>query len=102
MNSLNTHLSSLRNKVFKLLPMREARDNGEFNHLDEYLENLYSSFSGSFDCYPELANVREIIEVYNNVAFLRSNKDVEFAKWRSFILRSTRLIQTAAARYEEV
>ena len=102
MKTLYTYLSSLRNKVFKLLPMRESYDNGESNHLDEYLENLYSNFSGAFNCYPALSNERELVEVYNNVAFLKSNKDIEFAKWRSFILRSTRLIQVVAARYEEV
>ena len=102
MYTLNTYLSSLRNKVFKLLPMREAYDRGEDNHLDEYLENLCSNFSGAFDCYPELAYIREVVEVYNNVAFLKNNKDVEFAKWRSFILRSTRLIQTVAVKYKEV
>ena len=78
MYTLNTYLSSLRNKVFKLLPMREAYDRGEDNHLDEYLENLCSNFSGAFDCYPELADIREVVEVYNNVAFLKNNKDVEF------------------------
>lgn len=102
MYTLNTYLSSLRNKVFKLLPMREAHDRGEDNHLDEYLENLRSNFSGAFDCYPELAGVREIVEVYNNIVFLKNNQDVEFAKWRSFILRSTRLVQAVAAKYEEV
>ena len=102
MYTLNTYLSSLRNKVFKLLPMREAHDRGEDNHLDEYLENLCSNFSGAFNCYPELADVREIVEVYNNVVFLRHNREVEFTKWRSLILRSTRLIQTVAAKYEEV
>ena len=102
MYTLKTYLSNLRNKVFKLLPMREARDIGEDNHLDEYLENLCSNFSGAFDCYPELADTREIVEVYNNVVFLKNNKDVEFAKWRSIILRSTRLIQTVAAKHEEV
>ena len=99
---LNTYLSSLRNKVFKLLPMREAHDRGDDNHLNEYLENLCSNFSGAFDCYPELADVREIVEVYNNIAFLKSNKEVEFTKWRSIVLRSTRLIQTVAAKHEEV
>ena len=42
MYALKTYLSNLRNKVFKLLPMREAHDKGENNHIDEYLENLCS------------------------------------------------------------
>lgn len=102
MYTLNTYLSSLRNKVFKLLPMREAYDKGEDNHLYEYLGNLCSNFSGAFDCYPELANSKEIVEVYSNLMFLKNDEDIVFSKWRSIILRSTRLIQAVAARYEGV
>lgn len=102
MYTLNTYLSNLRNKVFKLLPMREAQDRGENNHLDEYLENLCSNFLGAFECYPELADIRAVVEVYNNIAFLKNNTEVEFAKWRSIILRSTRLIQTVASEQKEV
>lgn len=102
MYTLNTYLSSLRNKVFKLLPMREAYDNGENNHISEYLENLCANFAGAFDSYPELASAGEVVEVYNNVMFLKGNVDVDFKKWRSLVLRSTRLIQMAAAKYEEV
>lgn len=102
MNTLNTFLPSLRNKVFKLLPMREAYDRGELNHLDEYLENLYSNFSGAFECYQELSSMREIIEAYNNVAFLMNHQDIEFPKWRSIVLRSTRLVQAVFTKHEEV
>ena len=102
MYTLNTYLFSLRNKVFKLLPMREAHDEGEDNHLGEYLDNLCSNFLGAFYCYPELARTSEIVEVYNNVVFLKNNMDVEFGKWRSLILRSTRLIQVVATKREEV
>lgn len=102
MYTLNTYLSGLRNKVFKLLPMREAYDSGENNHIDEYLDNLCANFSGAFDNYPELSDTREIVEVYNNIVFLKNNIGVEFAKWRSVILRSTRLIQTIVSQYEEV
>lgn len=99
---LNTYLTNLRNKVFKLLPMREVHDKGINSHLDEYLDNLYANFAGAFDCYPELADMREIVEVYNNIAFLNSHKDLDFVKWRSCILRSTRLIQAVITRYKEV
>ena len=102
MHALNTYLYNLRNKVFKLLPMREAYENGENNHLDEYLDNLCSNFAGAFNCYSELSDIREIIEVYNNVMFLKDNKNIEFIKWRSIILRSTRLIQSVSDKYKEV
>lgn len=94
MHTLTTYLVSLRNRVFKLLPMREAHDAGENNHLSEYLDNLNINCAGAFDCYPELADMKEIIEVRNNIAFLKNNSDVEFVKWRSIVLRSTRLIQS--------
>ncbi len=101
MHTLNTYLTSLRNKVFKLLPMREAHDRGDKNHLDEYLDNLCANCAGAFDCYPELTTMKEIVEVRNNVVFLKNNENVEFAKWRSIVLRSTRLINSVVLKNEE-
>ena len=105
MNIMNTYLQSLQNKVFKLLPMREAYDNGEQNHLVEYLDNLYATCVGSTTCYPKLAEIKEVVEVDCNIAFLRDNLDsLDFKKWRSMVLRSTRLLHTTIDKYynEEV
>ena len=99
MDILITYLICLRNKIFKLLPMREAHDKGEENHLGDYLENLYVYFDGGFGCYPELTREREIIEALGNVAFLKNNSDIDFKKWRSIILRSIRLVNAVASKY---
>lgn len=98
MDTIETYLVNLQNKVFKLLPMREAHDDGENNHLAEYIENLCANCAGAFACHPNLTNMREVVEVHNNVAFLKNNIDIDFKKWRSIVLRSTRLIHTVAAR----
>lgn len=95
-----TYLVKLQGKIFKLLPMREAHDAGAENHLEEYLKNLCTTYAGAFTCYPELAMVGELAEVYGNIAFL-SNNSVTFSKWRSIVLRSTRLMQAVASRYAE-
>lgn len=99
MDTLETYLSSLQNKVFKLLPMRESYDAGENNHLDEYLVNLCANCEGAFACHPALTSIREIVEVRNNVEFLKNNIDLDFKKWRAIILRSTRLVHNVSARY---
>ena len=101
MKTIVTYLTDLQKKVFKLLPMREAYDCGENNHLYEYLDNLQSNFKGAFICYPELRKKRMLIEVQNNIAFLRNEKDVDFKQWRSTVLRSTRLIQSVLDEYKE-
>lgn len=98
MDTLKICLINLQNKVFKLLPMREAMDKGEDVHLLEYLENLLASVSGAFECYQELSVIEEIVEVRNNIAFLRANPDVEFKRWRTIVLRSTRLVHTVITR----
>lgn len=103
MNSVEIYLEGLRNGVFKLLPMREDRDSGKNNHLDEYLVNLTVSITGAFECYPELSHVRELVEVRANIAYLKGTPEVEFSKWRSIVLRSARLISQAIERgFEEV
>lgn len=102
MDTVVTYLTSLQNKVFKLLPMREAYDCGEDNHLYDYLDNLQSNCEGAFICYPELSEKGTLVEVQNNIAFLRSGENIEFKKWRSTVLRSTRLIHSVLDSYREV
>lgn len=102
METIVTYLTDFQNKVFKLLPMREAHDNGEDNHLYEYLDNLLSNCKGAFVCYPELSEKSMLIEVQNNIAFLTNDKNISFKKWRATVLRSTRLIHSVLNDFAEV
>jgi len=103
MTIAETYLTALQGKIFKLLPMREASDQGVDNHLDEYIDNLCDNCKGAFDCHPELSSIREMAEVQSNIWALKANLQCDFAKWRSTVLRSTRLIQTVLTRdYGEV
>lgn len=102
MDSLITYLTSLQGHIFKLLPMREAYENGLENHLFDYIDNLYSNCAGAISTYPAFSTHKSIIEACNNLAFLKDNPDVSFKKWRSTVLRSTRLIGCAIKDYAEV
>lgn len=103
MTITETYLRHLQNKIFKLLPMREANDAGVDNHLEDYLANLCANFAGAIDCYPELSQIREIAEVQGNLYALKTNMDLDIAKWRATVLRSTRLLHTVLTRdYGEV
>lgn len=103
MNVSETYLISLRGKIFKLLPMREAYEQGADNHLDEYIENLCSNLDGAFSCHPEFSSYREMAEIQGNLWSLKANPRTDFAKWRSTVLRSVRLVQSVLSRcYEEV
>lgn len=99
MKVTETYLTSLQGKIFKLLPMREAYDQGVDNHLDEYIGNLCTNFDGACDCHPEFSSYREMAEIQSNLWSLKANLSMDFAKWRSTILRSTRLVQTVLTRY---
>lgn len=99
MTVAETYLTSLQGKIFKLLPMREAYDQGADNHLGEYLTNLCTNFDGAFDCHSEFSSYREMTEVQGNLWSLKMNLNMDFAKWRSVILRSVRLIHTVLTRY---
>lgn len=103
MDTIIAYLTRLQNQVFKLLPMREAYDLGEDNHLYEYVDNLYSNYRGAFTCFPELRENEALIEAQNNIAFLKNAEEgVTFEKWRSMVLRSTRLIHSVLDEYAEV
>lgn len=102
MTIIKTYLVSIQGKIFKLLPMREERAFGIDNHLTEYVTNICDNFDSEAECRPELSSLREIAEVQANLWFLRANIDCDFAKWRSVILRSVRLIQSVLERnYKE-
>ena len=100
MNLIITHLTRFRNRFFKLLPMREDWEAGANNHLPEYLENFYTNISGLFIRYPELNGYASLLEAYNNLAVLcNSVNEINFQKWRSIVLRSTKLIATVLEEY---
>lgn len=103
MTITETYLNFLQGKIFKLLPMREDYDSGVDNHLKEYMENLCANLEGALGCYSELNSFREVAEIQGNLWSLREDLGIEFSKWRSTILRSTRLIQNILTReYGEV
>ena len=99
MDTLATYLNALKNKVFKLLPMREAYDSGADNHLSEYIINLCNNCEGAFACHSSLSAMPEIVEVRNNIEFLKNNLNIDFKKWRSIVLRSTRLVSSVSSKY---
>lgn len=101
MDAINTYLANLQNKVFKLLPMREDRDNGAENYLDKYLESLCLNYNGAFVCYPPFSGSRELVEVQGNLAYLKDHLNIEFPKWRKTVLRSVRLIDNAIKKVGE-
>lgn len=93
MEAVVTYLTSLQNKIFKILPMRESYDQGVDNHLYEYIDNLADNCAGALALYPELKETKTFLEVQANIAYIKT-ENVEFKKWRSIVLRSTRLIHS--------
>lgn len=89
MKDMLNFLLGFRNDVFKLLPMKEAENNGVKNHLKDYLDSLVVNAKGSMVAYPELSVQKQFLYVVNNLAFLMSN-EVEFTKWRKVVLSATR------------
>ena len=100
-SAIITYLNRLCGQVFKLLPMKEDYDQGADNYLYEYLEYLKSNFDGAITRYTSLEGMECIIEVGNNISFLCSQENVSFSKWRSIVLRSTRLINLAISELKK-
>lgn len=86
------YINNIQNKIFKLLPMREAYDAGDDNHMPEFLENLYINFKSLIDNDQDAKEYPELFEAYLNIVYLSENCDINYKKWRSIILRSTRLV----------
>ena len=85
------YLLGLRGDVYKLLPMREAEENGREPFVNEYLDALLVNVSGALRTYPELAKQKKYLWVVNNLQYL-SIVYVEFAKWRTIVLNTVSAI----------
>lgn len=83
-------LLGFRNDFFKLLPMREQRDLGNDNHLENYAESLLANAKGGLIIYPELAENKQYLYAVNNLAFLTSGETIDFGRWRKIVLTSTK------------
>lgn len=102
MKEVTYFLRSFRNDVFKLLPMKEAYDEGTENHIHEYLDSLITNAKGSMVAYPELLACKQYLYTINNLSYLYENKEVEFSKWRKIVLDSTQSINDLYWLYREV
>jgi len=96
---LYVYLSSLQNKIFKLLPMREAYDmRHEENHVYDYVRNLGMSCAGALSAYEKLKREASYLDVLNNLLIM-GREDMEYDMWRSMVLRSTRKISDLCKKY---
>ena len=99
-SSISVYLTSLQNRVFKLLPMKEGFDQGTDNHIFDYVDNILSSCKGAMVIFPQLSRDNMFIEIQNNLSFLQT-KDVPFSKWRATVLRTTRFVHTLSDKYQQ-
>lgn len=96
---LANYLLILRNSIYKLLPMKEETDDGNDNHINEYIDSLIINIDGAADAYPILISQRKYLWVINNLQYLKNN-EVRFSKWRSIILNSTSAIDNLYRLYK--
>lgn len=85
------YLLGLQGDVFKLLPMREAEENGREPFVDEYLESLIVNVSGALGTYPLLGEQKKYLWVVNSLQYL-SRVYVTFPRWRTIILNTVTTI----------
>lgn len=92
MNTICNYLLSLRNDVFKLLPMKESELQGAENHLNAYIERILFCASGALKTFPILTTKTEYIRVLNMLEYLYEHQGICFKSWRKNILDLTRVI----------
>lgn len=101
MRNLATFLVKLRNDVFKILPMKEAANEGEDNHLGDYIYSLIITSEGALSTYSRLSTEKPYIYVINNLNYLHNHPDLSLTNWRKVILNSTRGLNDLYLKYEQ-
>ncbi len=99
-SSISVYLTSLQNRIFKLLPMKEGFDQGTDNHIFDYVDNILSSCKGAMVIFPQLSRDNMFIEIQNNLSFLKT-ESIAFPKWRATVLRTTRFVHTLSDKYQK-
>lgn len=97
-NQLLNYLASSRDAVFKLLPMKEEELKGADNHLNDFIDSLIVNIEGAMTTYSVLTEQKSYLWVVNNINFLRKN-EVDFRRWRSIILNSTKKLNNLYVFY---
>lgn len=98
MEQITRYLLGLQGDVYKLLPMREAEENGREPFVDEYLEALIVNVNGALGTYPVLAEQKKYLWIINNLQFL-SRIYVAFPKWRTVVLNTVSAIGDLAKMF---
>lgn len=101
MSELDFYLKHLGNKVFKLLPMREDFENGQDNHLYDYISNLEIDCAGACERFPTLKTEPLFCDVQNDLCYIKT-EEIDFQKWRNIILRDTRKVYSLMDSKAEV
>lgn len=101
MKNISIFLLKLRNDVFKLLPMREKADDGNDNHIKDYIYSLIINSEGAVSTYKILENQKSYIYVINNLHYLQTHLDADFSSWRKIILNCTRSLDDLKNYYVE-
>ena len=92
MKNTTIFLNSFRNDVFKLLPMREATEDGKENHIADYIPNLIITAEGAVITFKELETMKPYIYVLNNLNYMSKHLSLDLNDWRKIILNSTSIL----------
>lgn len=96
LNTIAAYLVTIRNDIFKLLPMKESEC--ENCGLKKYLENLICNLSGALSSFG-LGKHKQFVYALTNLQYLSDNT-VEFEKWRRLILNTVSGINALADEYK--
>lgn len=91
------YLDYLIGKVYKMLPMRENKD----DTLVEYMESIIREMIGNQQLMGEIKYDARFQSVINKLEYLTFKKDVDFKVFRKDILDSLPLLKEIKEQYEK-
>lgn len=91
MNREKTYIEYITDEIYKMLVLREKRDNGEEVFLDEYTKNLYVEINGAYIWSEYLNNSKNYAAIVSIIAYLSEN-EIEYAHFRREIFKMLGLL----------
>ena len=92
----SAYVSSMIDRVFKLLPLREQADQDP-SYLDLYLDDLAGEMAGALNTFPELCQVPAFVSAASRLQDLsRRWMEIDFHTYRGAVLKMTNALAVIA------
>lgn len=86
------YLSSLTDRIYKILPLRESCEFGDRSYLSKYISSLLVEVKGAEFTFPALSNLADYISILNTIQYL-NEYELPISEVKREVFKMIRLVK---------